>query len=172
MHKRNKYLSVHTKTEHKKPHNNRKSVSLWWYIFKELWDFCVLLGCATVRALETEVINHTWLQTAFIVTDIVQKQKTAHHTAVSYTAKYFLKVSTHWKFCAMIVNIINFYILQLQTREVWLLELSYRQRYQAQGGHMDNFQTDTKGSLASSTCTDSMVAEVLGFSHFFKNQNM
>lgn len=94
------------------------------------------------------------------------------HTEVSYTAKYFLKVSTHWKFFATMVNINNVYNLQLHTCEFGLLELRYQQKHRTQRGHMDSFQKDTKGNLASSTYTDLVVAEVLNSSHFLKNQNM
>lgn len=89
-------MSVHTKTEHKKLHNNWKSVSLQQYVFRELWDsHSVLPGWATVRTLETEVINHTQSQTAFIVTDFVQKQKTAYATQQLVTQQNIFSRSVH-----------------------------------------------------------------------------
>lgn len=94
LYKRNKHLSVPTKTECKKPHNNWKSVSLWQRVFRELRDSHTQLCCCTVHWRQKSLI--TELQTVLIVTDSVQEQKM--HIPPSYTAKCFVEVRTHWKF--------------------------------------------------------------------------
>lgn len=102
LYKRNKHLSVHTKIEHKKMHNNWKSVSLWQYVFRELWDshrYCLVV--LLYSALQTEVINHTVANGAHCNRSSAGTKKWIYNTVVSYTAKYFLKVGTHCKvfFC-------------------------------------------------------------------------
>lgn len=164
-------MSVHTKTENKKPHNNWKSVSLWRHVFRELWDsHSVLLGCATVRTLETEVINHTQLQMAFIVTDFVQKQKTAYATQQLVTQQSIFSRSVHTgssllqRWISTTFTSCNFILLSLGSLN-WDSNKNTAPKE-------DNFQKDRKCNLPSSSYTHSGVAEVLDFSHFYKNKNV
>lgn len=99
-----------------------------------LTGYCLVV--LLYSALETEVINHTVTNGAHCNRSSAGTKKWIYNAVVSYTAKYFLKVGTHWRF----------YIFQLHTCEFGLLELRYQQKYQKQGRHMENFQKGTKGN--------------------------
>lgn len=142
----------------KNQYNNWKCISLWWNVFSALH------GCATVHTEQTEVINHTH-------TDFVQKQKPACATQHLVKQQNIFSRLVHTD-----SSLIWWWITTTWTSFNFMLKsVDSLNRDSKNTGHeedRDNLQKDKKGSLASSTYIDPVVAEILDSSHFFKNQNM